>query len=294
MKHSEKELKKAIIQSTQSIKKKYRDLHKERFFSEENFREHFKPIIDPLNKFIGTKEQLLNIESNINNDHPKEIQEIQTEEHRIFNENNTSNLDDSSDSGINSKFVNTSSRSTNESLISLKSCDDISKILDTKHHDKRFGIRKLSNGFMLARTVVKLNDDKVYVNKKNFKLTDGLRNLLFLTQPKVYTDKDLKAYKEILLLTGANAINLDSASDVKRVKYKEIIQPLFKTGNGIQTEYMQLNKESKSSEYTYWDDPNELIERLHLLISSNSAGHNAHNNEIVSIIEELKEAYIIF
>lgn len=44
---------------------------------------------------------------------------------------------------------------------------------------------------------------------------------------------------------------------------------------------------------TYWDDPNELIERLRLLTSSTSAGHTGHNNEIISIIEELREANII-
>lgn len=45
--------------------------------------------------------------------------------------------------------------------------------------------------------------------------------------------------------------------------------------------------------YTYWNDPNELVQRLRLLISSTSAGHNGHQNEISSIIEELREANII-
>ncbi|CAG9137606.1 unnamed protein product, partial [Plutella xylostella] len=43
----------------------------------------------------------------------------------------------------------------------------------------------------------------------------------------------------------------------------------------------------------YWDDPNELIERLQLLIASKDAGNTNHDNEILSIIEELKEAGII-
>lgn len=43
----------------------------------------------------------------------------------------------------------------------------------------------------------------------------------------------------------------------------------------------------------YWDDPNELVDRLRLLIASQSAGHTGHNNEIISIIEELREANII-
>jgi hypothetical protein len=45
--------------------------------------------------------------------------------------------------------------------------------------------------------------------------------------------------------------------------------------------------------YVYWDDPNELVERLRLLVASQTAGHSDHNNEIVSIVEKLRESGII-
>ena len=61
-----------------------------------------------------------------------------------------------------------------------------------------------------------------------------------------------------------------------------------KLGEGI------LNRLSnKKIEYTYFDDYNEIIERLKLLIASKSAGNNSMDNEINSIIEELKEAKIM-
>lgn len=44
---------------------------------------------------------------------------------------------------------------------------------------------------------------------------------------------------------------------------------------------------------TYWDNPNELIDRLRLLIASQNAGNNGHQNEIIAILEELVEANII-
>lgn len=47
-------------------------------------------------------------------------------------------------------------------------------------------------------------------------------------------------------------------------------------------------------DYVYWDDPNELVDRLRLLIAETSAGNNSHTNEIHSIIEELREANIIY
>lgn len=66
-----------------------------------------------------------------------------------------------------------------------------------------------------------------------------------------------------------------------------------KLGRGmISTELIHFDKDKHTS-YKYWDNPNELVERLHLLIASKSAGHSGHTNEIISIIEELQEANII-
>lgn len=44
---------------------------------------------------------------------------------------------------------------------------------------------------------------------------------------------------------------------------------------------------------TYWNDVNELVNRLRLLTLSTTAGHTGHNNEIIAIIEELREANVI-
>jgi len=46
-------------------------------------------------------------------------------------------------------------------------------------------------------------------------------------------------------------------------------------------------------QYIYWDNPNELCERLNLLVNSKIAGHTGHDAEIISIIEELREIGII-
>ena len=47
-------------------------------------------------------------------------------------------------------------------------------------------------------------------------------------------------------------------------------------------------------DYVYWDDPNELVDRLRLLLAERSGGNQSHINEIVSIIEELREAGIVY
>ncbi|XP_066585314.1 uncharacterized protein [Prorops nasuta] len=54
---------------------------------------------------------------------------------------------------------------------------------------------------------------------------------------------------------------------------------------------MLLNNHVK--DYVYWNNPNELVNRLKLLIASKNAGHTNHDNEIISIIEELREDGII-
>lgn len=47
------------------------------------------------------------------------------------------------------------------------------------------------------------------------------------------------------------------------------------------------------TQLVYYDDPNELVTRLYLLTSSQNAGNTGVNNEIISILEELRERNII-
>jgi len=45
--------------------------------------------------------------------------------------------------------------------------------------------------------------------------------------------------------------------------------------------------------YVHWDNTNELVDRLRLLEASRQTDHNAHDNEILSIIEEFCEPGLI-
>lgn len=66
-----------------------------------------------------------------------------------------------------------------------------------------------------------------------------------------------------------------------------------KSGKGL-TDYKIARTAGQRMDYVYWNDVNELIDRLRLLIASQAAGNTSHSNEIVSIIEELREAGIIY
>lgn len=64
-------------------------------------------------------------------------------------------------------------------------------------------------------------------------------------------------------------------------------QPLSKKGSSLYKNVMS------KTQLVYYDDPNELVTRLNLLVSSQNAGNTSVNNEIISILEELQERKLI-
>ncbi|KAL6263079.1 hypothetical protein P5V15_005880 [Pogonomyrmex californicus] len=86
----------------------------------------------------------------------------------------------------------------------------------------------------------------------------------------------------------------------KGYKYINIIALLVSTykksnkkGADIDNISSIMNLNDNKIDYVHWDDPNELVDRLRLLDASHRAGNNAHDNKMLSIIEELREAGII-
>ncbi|XP_050064304.1 uncharacterized protein LOC126555410 [Aphis gossypii] len=65
------------------------------------------------------------------------------------------------------------------------------------------------------------------------------------------------------------------------------LSPSVKKGSGLYKDVIP------HTQLVYYDDPNELVVRLNLLTSSQNAGNTGVNNEIISIIEELRERNII-
>ncbi|KYN18562.1 hypothetical protein ALC57_09127, partial [Trachymyrmex cornetzi] len=121
-------------------------------------------------------------------------------------------------------------------------------------------------------------------------------------QPITSTPHDMNKYKSMLLATNPHKHKHDSQGRLlsnRGYKYKHIIAPLMsmtpekpnkKSGKGL-PRAMTLN--DNAIDYVHWDDPNELVDRLRLLDASHRAGNNAYDNEMLSIIEELREAGLI-
>lgn len=153
--------------------------------------------------------------------------------------------------------------------------------------DKTYGPKIRANGSVhLGKKEINLVNNTLTIEDLSYPLTQGLGNLIFSKNPKLYTKNDLDAYKSILIQTSAHL-----TADEKKIKkggnkYTDIIQNLFRSGKGLSVKLQKHN-------LVYWDDPNELVDRLRLLLASKAAGNTGVSNEIISIFEELREAGLI-
>lgn len=166
--------------------------------------------------------------------------------------------------------------------------EDVDSWFHSQDRDKTYGPRKLDNGMnILGNKELKFTDDSVILENTSYPKTSGIIQLIFSKKPSSYSDGDLDIYKSILFQSSAH-LSTDGSKIKKTVghKYKNIIAKLFTSGDGLTVNLQQHN-------LTYWDDPNELVDRLRLLVASRAAGNTGVSNEILSIYEELFEAGII-
>ncbi|KYN06864.1 hypothetical protein ALC62_02178 [Cyphomyrmex costatus] len=171
--------------------------------------------------------------------------------------------------------------------------------------DVVYGVYFSDEGTMLGDKRITLNkNDDIIIDGQRYDGTPGLYELLFMKFPNesICTDDDVQTYKSILLTTNAYRRGHNAGNQVlgnKGHKYKNIIAPLVlgkKVGTGIKKKLdlpCAMSLTDNRIDYVHWDDPNELVDRLRLLEASRQAGHNSHDNEILSIIEELREAGLI-
>jgi hypothetical protein len=184
-------------------------------------------------------------------------------------------------------------------------------IRDTEDkYDFQYGIRfdPVLNKFYIGNSPVEIKDDAdLVIGNVTYKGSPGLYELLFMREPGKFSITDEHEYHDIIKQTSAHRRHYDPQQQIsgnRSWKYTNVIAPILldrsalpswgsnskkkKTGGG-----MLMEVTDNIIDYVHWDDPNELVDRLRLLLGSQAAGHTGHNNEINSIIEELKEAQII-
>lgn len=178
--------------------------------------------------------------------------------------------------------------------------------------DTKYGLYESGNTLMMGSAEVGFDGPNIIIGEFTYKGTRGLYELLFKKNPGKFTYNDVKNYKHILKYTNAHHVNYDVNKKIaasKGFKYTKIIKPIlegkppnvwwtrnWKIGAGIKKKIIDSHRNvlpNVKIEYKYWDNVNELCDRLQLLIASKQAGHTGHDNEIISIIEELREARVI-
>nr|CAH7716797.1 unnamed protein product [Callosobruchus chinensis] len=149
---------------------------------------------------------------------------------------------------------------------------------------------------------------KIWIEKtKKYKYRSGIeeeyceKDKLLQEYPNkaLFNEEDVDNYRRIVYKTNAHRRHYRPTGQIavsRLEKYKKIIAPIASNvsnnnSGGSMMTMMEVTNNKK--DYIYWDDPNELVDRLRLLVASQDAGHTGHVNEINSLIEELREAKII-
>lgn len=303
----EKNIKIELMKSVDSIKNKIKQLKDQEHSMNLSLDKMLKPVTDPLKTLV---------DSNIN------MQKIKHLENTTLTNSGDIDLDDINTSSS-TKFEDCYEPKLNSTQLVKKSpkmklpddleisLADIYGIYDGLNEP--FGIRSENKILLMGNSVVSFskidslnNDDEILIkiDNKSYNLTPGLKELLLRKKPdlKLISSKDKLVYKDILHYTNAHKRDFNQKGQIKGdkgIKYREIIRPLFSetSNDNIHTKLggnlPKLKKYKNNTDLVYWDDPNELVERLKLLVASRDAGNTNHDNEILSIIEELKEADII-
>lgn len=318
----EKKIKSQIIKSAASIKKKVRMLKDIKNNNDAVLETIFKPITGPLNQMKTSNDQKRIPETShksTETQKEEEYSESESDESEDYSNPADAAIDDKySNNTLKSSISSNTSEGGNESsepsFRSIHSASSPHKpslswsLSSEVLRDVPFGLRTERGKLMMGKMRVYDEEEFISIGGARYKKTPGLMELLTQNTPNldVIDENDKQMYKHILIETNAHRRDCDPKKPIKSnkgLKYNHIIKPLFKLvksdigtsneslaqGKGLRI----LKKVKKNTDYVYWDDPNELIERLKLLIASREAGNTSLDNEIISIIEELREANII-
>jgi len=302
-----------IVKSQNAIRQKYKKLKLQDVANEEHLKQTFRPLTESLNTMIKNNVAVQNMAKLINKKGKKDFSS-NTEEYMDTDNNKEDehhDTDTENNGNEEEEILKSPPKNERNKIDSiLEQFFDLHD--DQKNHsslDRVYGIRSDGKRWLLGDSPIEAENDIIKIKDKSFRGSQGLYELLFLKNPdsKFYNAKDLDTYKEMLLLTNAHKQRYESTKQVnsnRGTKYMNIIKGLVQNtaGSGIKINTGERIKRTvnlkntvnlNSVRYEYWDDPNELVERLRLLVASTEAGNTGLNNEIISIKEELREAGII-
>lgn len=201
----------------------------------------------------------------------------------------------------------------NETVVepSIDVSDIYQRLDNSRNIDNTYGVRKLrGNRLVLGDKDLKFTPKEVHIidngnnNNNNvtpYSLTSGLCDLLLdkdVGDTAMYSENDLNAYRRILDQTSAHL-----TKNKRKIKYSQgkkynFITKLFaKPGYESSPQHPAVGKgvNMRLQKYNliYWNNANELVQRLRLLYASLAAGNTGVRNEIIAICEELVECGLL-
>lgn len=317
----ERQVKEQLIKSVNSIKQKLKGMRDQEDETELRFQKVFKPITGPM-KIIS---DVLNPANNSIYEKKQNTKSSNASDDEIFQDSIDNTVRDQPAEDTVDEICHDYKTPIKSESINIETDEIIplwmfnEKIVDDSNVlNIPFGIRSASKQLMMGNepvtfTEIGYGDNKIniaIIGDKKYEITPGIKELLLRKNPNydIVAEKDMLVYKDILVNTHAHKRNFNPTGQIKgdRSRKYNIIKRLFSEGNQIRNDPndnlkkydggklgISLKRYKKNTDLVYWDDPNELIERLKLLIASRDAGNNNLDNEIISIIEELREAKII-
>lgn len=328
MEHSETLLKN-IITSKKNIKKKIIDLKRNVIDSDNYFHETFKPIIEPLNKIAekNSSTELTTFNKNLEEDDDDDFTVsafnnfLKTPlQSRTYDKSYGLHYDTNDDKLKIANFpvtiINDQLNVSNKyfpwtiglwSLLCEKvpikaNFEDFESYYEilktTKVHLKSDGKPKTNRSFKWSIVVEPLHE-RMKKEFKSLRIND-LNNLpplinlqdFDLEQDKLKTKS--RKYDENSvpdhLISQSRSLPKFQFNPVSTNVDPELIKftlPTIRKGEGLYKNVIA------NTQLVYYDDPNELVSRLNLLVCSESAGNTGVNNEILSILEELRERNLI-
>ena len=271
-----------LVNAREAIRRKYSILKRNKAFIEKAVGETFKPLVDPLDELVTFSEKRFDIV-------PKSVKvlknNIENKSGNTFEELSDVDIDmipyDSAQEASDSTIQASKTIDENDSPIT-----EYTQLLSSRSRDldKLYGIYE-DGKLQLGNSKVSLYNGNIIVKNEEYPLSRGSLELLFKKEPNVnvITQDDFSYYRQIMDLTSAHKRNFQEDNALRRHKsrkFNSIIYLLFEVTEerGFLPKY-KIAKFNTSKDYVYWDDPNELVDRLRLLVAERSAGNNAHDNE---------------
>lgn len=292
-------LKQKAVEAAKAIRKKFAIFKKDRAQAQQIYHTTHKQLIAPLEELktlVKTEKNVID-KFNIKKEIKKEDEE-EEEESNIKQEQDA--YEESEDEEYAEIFKDYDELPRHFAILMSRAGANIDR--------SRYALHYYSNTdtWKVAHSIVTIIGKDLEVKGTRYEGTPGLYALLTFKQVDNLDKRDIQSYRDIITSTNAHRVKYSAKGKIvsnNSWKFKNILQPYFKKkgggvsvkkGKGILKNVFKLLN-TKNTEYRFWRDPSELVQRMRLLTAAKKAGNNnkQNKNEYYSAVSQLEKEGII-